>query len=104
MSLICRLRGAVGFSLAITITESFPHRGLFILTIIVVVMFTVFVQGTAIKPLVVLLGIKTKDVGEPSIFEEVNRKVGNHLAAGMDAIAGESREAYSLVKLLTIKL
>ena len=78
----------MGFSLAITIDNSFPHRGLFILTIMVVVMFTVFVQGIAIKPLVVLLGIKTKDVGEPRIFEEVNRKMMKHVAVGIDAIAG----------------
>ena len=60
------------------------------MTIIVVVMFTVFVQGIAIKPLVVLLGIKTKDVGEPKIWEEITRKVINHTRAGIDAMAGET--------------
>ena len=85
-----RLRGAVGFSLAVTIEKEFEHRSLFIMTIIVVVMFTVFVQGIAIKPLVALLGIKTKDVGEPKILEEINRKVINHTRTGIDAMAGET--------------
>ena len=85
------MRGAVGFSLAITLKSEFPHRGLFILTIMVVVIFTVFVQGIAIKPLVLLLGIKKKDVGEPSIFQEVNRKMIKHIAVGIDAMAGWSK-------------
>ena len=71
-----------------TIVETFPLRGLFILTIIVVVLFTVFVQGITIKPLVIFLRIKTKEVGEPSIFQEVNHRVVNHLASGIDAMAG----------------
>ena len=51
-------------------------------------MFTVFVQGIAIKPLVLLLGVKTKEYGERSLLEEVNRKMINHLTAGIDAMAG----------------
>ena len=61
----------------------------------VVVIFTVFVQGIAIKPLVLLLGIKTKDTGERSIFEAVNRKMMNHISSGIDAMAGKSRNSYS---------
>ena len=87
--LLHRLRGAVGFSLAVTIDENFNLRGLFILTIIVVVLFTVFIQGITIKPLVMLLRIETKQIGEPSIFQEVNQKVINHLASGIDAMAGD---------------
>ena len=91
ISTFFRLRGAVGFSLTVTLDMGFRLRGLFIVTIIVVVLFTVFVQGMTIKPLVLFLRIKTKEEGEPSIFQEVNHRVVSHLASGIDAMAGELR-------------
>ena len=53
------LRGAVGFSLAVTLKGN-AHKSLFIVTTIVVILFTVFFQGITIKPLVNLLRIKKK--------------------------------------------
>ena len=58
-------------------------------------------QGIAIKPLVVLLGVRTKDVVEPCIFEEVNRKVGHHLAGGIEAIAGKVLPQQFLLSKMT---
>ncbi|KAG9341677.1 hypothetical protein JZ751_018741 [Albula glossodonta] len=48
------LRGAICFSLVFLI-DDFPKKRLFITTTIVVILFTVFVQGMTIKPLVELL-------------------------------------------------
>ncbi|KAL7886331.1 hypothetical protein AOLI_G00066260 [Acnodon oligacanthus] len=65
------LRGAICFSLVFLI-EDFPKKRLFITTTIVVILFTVFVQGMTIKPLVELLDVKRKKRVLPTVSEEIH--------------------------------
>ncbi|ELU07584.1 hypothetical protein CAPTEDRAFT_224019 [Capitella teleta] len=55
------LRGAVCFALCETITDKFELKPLFMTATFVIIMFTVFVQGITIKPLVNLCNIALKE-------------------------------------------
>ncbi len=86
------LRGAVGFSLIYLLynEESNDVHRVFLTTTLVVVFFTVFVQGGLIKPLVNRLKITRKaDRDRSHIICDVNRKTTEHLMAGMESIVGQ---------------
>ncbi|XP_069553215.1 sodium/hydrogen exchanger 2-like [Brachyistius frenatus] len=81
------LRGAICFSLVFLI-DDFPKKRLFITTTIVVILFTVFVQGMTIKPLVELLDVKRKKRALPSVSEEIHSRLIDHLLAGIEDVVG----------------
>ncbi len=91
------LRGAVGFSLIyVLFTKDEKENGevsetnrMFLTTTLVVVFFTVFVQGGTIKPLVNGLKITRKaERDKCHIIADVNKKTADHLMAGIESIAG----------------
>ncbi|XP_077455419.1 sodium/hydrogen exchanger 1 isoform X2 [Stigmatopora argus] len=83
------LRGAIAFSLAYLLKkEQFPLRNMFLTTIIIVIFFTVFVQGMTIKPLVDLLAVKKKQEAKRSINEEIHTQFLDHLLTGIEDICG----------------
>uniref|UniRef100_A0AAQ4QE42 Sodium/hydrogen exchanger n=1 Tax=Gasterosteus aculeatus aculeatus TaxID=481459 RepID=A0AAQ4QE42_GASAC len=81
------LRGAICFSLVFLI-DDFPKKRLFITTTIVVILFTVFVQGMTIKPLVELLDVKKEKGALPSVSEEIHSRLIDHLLAGIEDVVG----------------
>ncbi|KAM4621892.1 sodium/hydrogen exchanger 2-like [Polymixia lowei] len=81
------LRGAICFSLVFLI-DDFPKKRLFITTTIVVILFTVFVQGMTIKPLVELLEVKRKKRALPTVSEEIHSRLLDHLLAGIEDVVG----------------
>uniref|UniRef100_A0A3Q1JAR9 Sodium/hydrogen exchanger n=1 Tax=Anabas testudineus TaxID=64144 RepID=A0A3Q1JAR9_ANATE len=81
------LRGAICFSLVFLI-DDFPKKRLFITTTIVVILFTVFVQGMTIKPLVELLDVKRKKRALPTVSEEIHSRLIDHLLAGIEDVVG----------------
>ncbi|XP_061582357.1 sodium/hydrogen exchanger 2-like isoform X2 [Cololabis saira] len=81
------LRGAICFSLVFLI-DDFPKKRLFITTTIVVILFTVFVQGMTIKPLVELLDVKRKKRSLPTVSEEIHSRLIDHLMAGLEDVVG----------------
>lgn len=87
------LRGAVGFSLALLFFDHNPDNNVtgkstvFLTTTLVVVFFTVFVQGGTIKLLVNKLGIsKAKSHEKDRISGRINKKTIDHLMFGIEAI------------------
>ncbi|KAK2185739.1 hypothetical protein NP493_225g03060 [Ridgeia piscesae] len=83
------LRGAVAFSLVAMLDKSkIPHQGLFETATLAIIIFTVFIQGITIKPLVRLLHIKRNSAKVVSIFEEINDHMTDHVMAGMEVIIG----------------
>lgn len=83
------LRGAVAFSLVIMLDET-EHKNLFTTATLFIILFTVFVQGATIKPLVDLLKIRrqaTKNTS--SLFTEVNKKLLDHVMAGVEEVTGD---------------
>ncbi|KAG8137490.1 hypothetical protein E2320_004730 [Naja naja] len=73
------LRGASSFSLAFLLpTTLYPRKKMFITSTIVVIYFTVFIQGITIRPLVKYLDVKKTNKKE-SINEEIHmRKFDNN--------------------------
>ncbi|XP_077431804.1 Na(+)/H(+) exchanger beta isoform X1 [Vanacampus margaritifer] len=83
------LRGAIAFSLGFLLDENhFPLRNMFLTAIIIVIFFTVFVQGMTIKPLVDLLAVKKKQEAKRSINEEIHTQFLDHLLTGIEDICG----------------
>ncbi|KAK3583646.1 hypothetical protein CHS0354_021383 [Potamilus streckersoni] len=89
------LRGAVAFSLADLLDVKYVERkGLFLTTTLVLIFFTVFVQGISIKPLVKFLRVKMQEKQKSTISEEIHRHVTDHVMAGIEEILGERGEHY----------
>ncbi|GIY02645.1 hypothetical protein CDAR_577951, partial [Caerostris darwini] len=82
------LRGAVAFSLVIMLDET-DHKNLFITATLFIILFTVFVQGATIKPLVGLLKIRRQATKNTSMFTEVNTKLLDHVMAGVEEVTGD---------------
>ncbi|KAM6416585.1 sodium/hydrogen exchanger 4 isoform 2-T2 [Pluvialis apricaria] len=82
------LRGASSFSLAFLLpVKLFPRKKLFITATLVVIYFTVFIQGITIGPLVRYLDVKKTNKKE-SINEEIHVRLMDHLKAGIEDICG----------------
>eukprot|EP01135_Chromosphaera_perkinsii_P004950 Nk52_evm17s305 gene=Nk52_evmTU17s305 len=91
------LRGAVAFSLAFVLEldgdEDESVKNAMITTTLCVIYFTVFIQGSTIKPLLEWLHVKrSAGDGEKSLSEKILPRIFNHLSSAMDAIVGRSPE------------
>ena len=82
------LRGAVGFSLATVISDDNPFKNIFLTATLVVVYFTVFIQGSTIKFFVQKLNIKTKKEKAKHIFDDINERTTDLVMAGIESILG----------------
>jgi len=83
------LRGAVGFSMATILPNTNPLKSRFLASAMVVIYFTIFVQGSTIKFFVKKLKITKKNTNkEKHIVIDINDKAIDHLMAGIESIAG----------------
>ncbi|KHJ89824.1 hypothetical protein OESDEN_10342 [Oesophagostomum dentatum] len=83
------LRGAIAFGLAMSIPETILARKMFITTTIVVIFFTVFLQGITIRPLVNYLNVETKEDRPATMTESVYNKYLDYMMSGLEDIAGQ---------------
>ncbi|KAL7674657.1 hypothetical protein ACOME3_000933 [Neoechinorhynchus agilis] len=82
------LRGAVAFALAMILKQAvFPDKSKFLTTTVIVVYFTVFVQGATIGPIVKLLKVRRKQAEEPSLSAKLTNRMIDHVMALMGAFA-----------------
>ena len=84
------LRGAVGFALAIVLSEDLWYREIFVTTALVKVLFTVFLQGSTIRLLVEKLKINLQTPREFAIGVEIQNKVMEDTKKGVLAICGNT--------------
>ncbi|XP_053935018.1 sodium/hydrogen exchanger 5 isoform X3 [Cuculus canorus] len=83
------LRGAVAFALVILLDrDKVKAKDYFVATTIVVVFFTVIVQGLTIKPLVKWLKVKRSDHHKPTLNEELHEHAFDHILAAVEDIVG----------------
>nr|XP_020843553.1 sodium/hydrogen exchanger 4 isoform X2 [Phascolarctos cinereus] len=83
------LRGAGSFSLAFLLPLSlFPRKKMFVTATLVIIYFTVFIQGMTIGPLVRYLDVKKTNKKE-SINEELHTRLMDHLKAGIEDVCGQ---------------
>ena len=83
------LRGAVGFSLVISIQRDIvPSADMLVSTTLIVVMFTIWLQGGTIKPLVNILNIDKEAEEHKSLMEELNDSMMEQMITGINQITG----------------
>ncbi|XP_068124348.1 sodium/hydrogen exchanger 2-like [Hyperolius riggenbachi] len=84
------LRGAICFSLVFLLPNSpaFPRKNLFITAAIVVIFFTVFLQGITIRPLVEFLNVKKANKKQQMISDEIHSRFLDHVKAGIEDVCG----------------
>ncbi|XP_041375066.1 sodium/hydrogen exchanger 3-like [Gigantopelta aegis] len=85
------LRGGIAFCLALLLNEDIvPEKRMFVSTTIIVVFFTVFLQGITIKPVVNALKVQRASKRKPTMNERIHERLIDHLMAGMEDIVGRS--------------
>ncbi|CAF0800571.1 unnamed protein product [Rotaria sordida] len=83
------LRGALAFALALVLDENLaPRRKEFITASTVVVLFTVFIQGTTLGPLVKLLNVRRKQIEEPTMSATLTNRMMDHVMTCLEDVAG----------------
>ncbi|KAL1783884.1 sodium/hydrogen exchanger 5 isoform X1 [Sigmodon hispidus] len=83
------LRGAVAFALVILLDRTkVPAKDYFVATTIVVVFFTVIVQGLTIKPLVKWLRVKRSNHHKPTLNQELHEHTFDHILAAVEDVVG----------------
>ncbi|XP_043104295.1 sodium/hydrogen exchanger 2 [Puntigrus tetrazona] len=83
------LRGAVSFALAFTLPDSVGRKKLFITGTIVVILFTVFIQGITIRPLLKLMNVRKTNRNLETINVEIHKRLMEHTVAGIEDLCGQ---------------
>ncbi|KAK3579214.1 hypothetical protein CHS0354_022759 [Potamilus streckersoni] len=85
------LRGGIAFCLSLSLNDAtIPEKKLFITTTVIIIFFTVFVQGITIKPVVNALKVKREEERDPSLNEKIHETMIDHLMAGVEDITDRS--------------
>uniref|UniRef100_A0A1I7X9A6 Sodium/hydrogen exchanger n=1 Tax=Heterorhabditis bacteriophora TaxID=37862 RepID=A0A1I7X9A6_HETBA len=83
------LRGAVSFSLAFMISNDVPVKNTILSATYMVILFTVFLQGGTIKPLVRYLNIRlSRKEDNFRLFLEFNKGMIVHMTQGIEDLCG----------------
>ncbi|XP_034016623.1 sodium/hydrogen exchanger 3-like isoform X1 [Thalassophryne amazonica] len=89
------LRGAVAYGLAVMLDEKkIKEKNLMISTTLIVVYFTVILQGVTMKPLVNWLKVKKAAISELTLIEKVQDKVFDHTLVAIEDISGQIGHNY----------
>nr|XP_055076449.1 sodium/hydrogen exchanger 3.1 [Misgurnus anguillicaudatus] len=83
------LRGAVAYGLAAMLEEEkIKEKNLIVCTTLLVVYFTVILQGLTMKPLVQWLKVKRASHSELKLIEKLNNRAFDHILAAVEDICG----------------
>ncbi|KAF6719928.1 Sodium/hydrogen exchanger 3 [Oryzias melastigma] len=89
------LRGAVAYGLAVMMDENkIKEKNLMVSTTLIVVFFTVIVQGIIMKPLVKWLKVKKAQQSELTLIEKVQNRVFDHMLVAIEDISGQIGHNY----------
>ncbi|XP_068189353.1 sodium/hydrogen exchanger 3-like isoform X2 [Antennarius striatus] len=89
------LRGAVAYGLATMLDErKIKEKNLMVCTTLIVVYFTVILQGVTMKPLVTWLKVKRAAATELTLVEKVQNKVFDHMLVAIEDISGQIGHNY----------
>jgi sodium/hydrogen exchanger 3 len=94
------LRGAIAFSLAISLDEDeVTHSKLFVSSTLFVILFTVFVLGSTTKTMVKLLRVKTEEKQDPKMLLFLTDKVVESCMIGIEDVTGNQTYFHWINKL-----
>uniref|UniRef100_A0A5S6Q5A0 Sodium/hydrogen exchanger n=1 Tax=Trichuris muris TaxID=70415 RepID=A0A5S6Q5A0_TRIMR len=83
------LRGAIAYGLVVALDEKLiPAKQIFVTATIVMIYFTVFLQGMTIKPLVNFLKVKRQEQRDKTMHEQMTERLLDHVCSGMEDICG----------------
>ncbi|XP_018605428.1 sodium/hydrogen exchanger 2 [Scleropages formosus] len=88
------VRGAVCFALAYLLPQSITSRNLFVTTTIVVILFTVFIQGLSIRPLAEFINMRRTNRKLNTINFEIHQRLMEHTVAGIEDLCGQWSHYY----------
>ncbi|RVE66650.1 hypothetical protein OJAV_G00109660 [Oryzias javanicus] len=89
------LRGAVAYGLAVMMDETkIKEKNLMVSTTLIVVFFTVIIQGIIMKPLVKWLKVKKAKMSELTLIEKVQNRVFDHMLVAIEDISGQIGHNY----------
>ncbi|XP_041114806.1 sodium/hydrogen exchanger 2-like [Polyodon spathula] len=88
------IRGAICFSLAFLLPDTFPRKNLFTTAAIAVIIFTVFIQGITIRPLMDYLNIRRSNKNLMTINMEIHGRAMEHTMAGIEDLCGQWSHYY----------
>ncbi|XP_061738720.1 sodium/hydrogen exchanger 3-like [Nerophis ophidion] len=89
------LRGAVAYGLAVMLDDKkIKEKNLMVSTTLIVVYFTVILQGVTMKPLVQWLKVKRAASLEVTLIEKVQNKVFDHMLVAIEDISGQIGHNY----------
>uniref|UniRef100_W5MMV8 Sodium/hydrogen exchanger n=1 Tax=Lepisosteus oculatus TaxID=7918 RepID=W5MMV8_LEPOC len=89
------LRGGVVYGLAFLLDDAkVKEKNLFISTTLIVVYFTVMLQGVLIKPLVTWLRVKRSQPKDPLLVEKLQSRLFDHILVGIEDISGQFGNNY----------
>ncbi|MBN3322075.1 SL9A3 protein, partial [Atractosteus spatula] len=84
------LRGGVTYALAVMLdAEKIQAKNLFVSTALIVVYFTVIIQGLTIKPLVTWLKVKRTEHKDPLLIEKLQSRAFDHILIAIEDISGQ---------------
>ncbi|MGH0158439.1 UNVERIFIED_CONTAM: hypothetical protein FKN15_037869 [Acipenser sinensis] len=89
------LRGAVAYGLVALLDETrVKEKKLFFSTTIIVIYFTVVLQGCTIKSLVTWLKVKRSEHRDPLISEKLHGRAFDHILSAIEDISGQIGHHY----------
>uniref|UniRef100_A0A4W5NNE0 Sodium/hydrogen exchanger n=1 Tax=Hucho hucho TaxID=62062 RepID=A0A4W5NNE0_9TELE len=89
------LRGAVAYGLVAMLDEKkFKEKNLMVSTTLIVVYFTVMLQGITMKPLVTWLKVKRAAVTELTLAEKIQNRTFDHMLVAIEDISGQIGHNY----------
>lgn len=83
------LRGAICYGLVMTLDKDIlPTKEMFVSTTVIVILFTVFLQGATIKPLVRLLNVEIEEEHHKTLIGQIINVARDDIMAGIEAVVG----------------
>uniref|UniRef100_A0A3Q1G3Y4 Sodium/hydrogen exchanger n=1 Tax=Acanthochromis polyacanthus TaxID=80966 RepID=A0A3Q1G3Y4_9TELE len=88
------LRGAICFALVFTLPDNINRRNLFVTASIAIIIFTVFIQGISIRPIVEYINIRRTNKDLNTINVEVHTRMMEHVVCGIEDLCGQWSHYY----------
>ncbi|XP_069554418.1 sodium/hydrogen exchanger 2-like [Brachyistius frenatus] len=88
------LRGAICFALVFTLPDTINRKNLFVTASIAIIIFTVFIQGISIRPIVEYMNIRRTHKDLSTINVEIHTRIMEHAVCGIEDLCGQWSHYY----------